>query len=82
MAFNREFFDYQCFKHGVTRGKVAANALGVTYPTFLRKITGDSEWKLSEVESLVDYFGLSEDERDKMFGLGDKCSFSVTSDLP
>ena len=81
MAFNREFFDYQCFKHGVTRGQVAA-ALGVTYPTFLRKIDNMSEWKISEMESLVKLFGLSEMERNTMFGLGDKCSFSITSDLP
>lgn len=82
MAFNVEFLDYQCFKHRVTRGQVATKALGITYPTFLRKVTGESEWKLGEVESLVDYFGLSDEERDKMFGLGEQCSFSITNDLP
>lgn len=81
MAFNREFFDYQCFKHGKTRGQVA-DALGVTYPTFLRKIDNMSEWKISEMESLVKLFDLSEIDRNRMFGLGDKCSFSITSDLP
>ena len=81
MAFNREFFDYQCFKHGKTRGQVAA-ALGVTYPTFLRKIDNMSEWKISEMESLVKLFGLSDMDRDRMFGLGDKCDFSITNSLP
>ena len=81
MAFNREFFDYQCFKHGKTRGQVAA-ALGVTYPTFLRKIDNVSEWKVSEMESLVKLFGLSETDRNRMFGLGDQCNFSITNSLP
>lgn len=81
MAFNREFFDYQCFKHGKTRGQVAA-ALGVTYPTFLRKIDNMSEWKVSEMESLVKIFGLNEMDRNRMFGLGDQCNFSITNSLP
>lgn len=81
MAFNREFFDYQCFKHGKTRGQVAA-ALGVTYPTFLRKIDNMSEWKIGEMESLVKLFGLSEIDRNRMFCLGDQCNFSITNDLP
>ena len=81
MAFNREFFDYQCFKHGKTRGQVAA-ALGVTYPTFLRKIDNMSEWKVSEMESLVKLFGLIEMDRNRMFGLGDQCDFSITNSLP
>lgn len=81
MAFNREFFDYQCFKHGKTRGQVAA-ALGVTYPTFLRKIDNMSEWKVCEMESLVKLFGLSEMDRNRMFGLGDQCDFSITNSLP
>ena len=81
MAFNREFFDYECFKHGKTRGQVAA-VLRVTYPTFLRKIDNMSDWKVGEMESLVKLFSLSEEERNKMFGLGDKCSFSITKDLP
>lgn len=81
MAFNREFFDYQCFKHGKTRGQVAA-ALGVTYPTFLRKIDNMSEWKVSEMESLVKLFSLSEMDRNRMFGLGDQCDFSITNELP
>ena len=81
MAFNREFFDYQCFKHGKTRGQVAA-ALGVTYPTFLRKIDNMSEWKVSEMESLVKLIGLSETDRNRMFGLGDQCNFSITNELP
>ena len=81
MAFNREFFDYQCFKHGKTRCQVAA-ALGVTYPTFLRKIDNMSEWKVSEMESLVKLFGLSETDRNRMFGLGDQCNFSITNELP
>ena len=81
MAFNREFFDYQCFKHGKTRGQVAA-ALGGTYPTFLRKIDNMSEWKVSEMESLVKLFGLSETDRNRMFGLGDQCNFSITNSLP
>lgn len=81
MAFNREFFDYQCFKHGKTRGQVAA-VLGMTYPTFLRKIDNMSEWKISEMESLVNLFGLSEIDRNRMFGLGDQCNFSITNSLP
>lgn len=81
MAFNREFFDYQCFKHGKTRGQVAA-ALGVTYPTFLRKIDNMSQWKIDEMESLVKLFGLSDIERNMMFGLGDQCDFSITNSLP
>lgn len=81
MAFNREFFDYQCFKHGKTRGQVAA-ALGVTYPTFLRKIDNMSEWKVSEMESLVKLFGLSEMDRNRMFGLGDQCNYTISNDLP
>ena len=81
MAFNREFFDYQCFKHGKTRGQVAA-VLGVTYPTFLRKIDNMSEWKVGEMESLVKLFGLSEMDRNRMFGLGDQCNYSITKDLP
>ena len=81
MAFNREFFDYQCFKHGKTRGQVAA-ALGVTYPTFLRKIDNMSEWKVCEMESLVKLFDLSEIDRNRMFGLGDQCDFSITNSLP
>lgn len=81
MAFNREFFDYQCFKHGKTRGQVAA-VLGVTYPTFLRKIDNMSEWKVSEMESLVRLFDLSETDRNRMFGLGDQCNYSITNDLP
>ena len=81
MAFNREFFDYECFKHSKTRGQVAA-ALGVTYPTFLRKVANETEWKVSEMECLVDIFGLSETERNRMFGLGDQCNYSITNDLP
>ena len=81
MAFNREFFDYQCFKHGKTRVQVAA-ALGVTYPTFLRKIDNMSQWKIDEMESLVKLFGLSEIDRNRMFGLGDQCDFSITNSLP
>lgn len=81
MAFNREFFDYQCFKHSKTRGQVAA-ALGVTYPTFLRKIDNTSQWKIDEMESLVKLFGLSEMDRNRMFGLGDQCDFSITNSLP
>lgn len=81
MAFNREFFDYQCFKHGKTRGQVAA-ALGVTYPTFLRKIDNMSQWKIDEMESLVKLFDLSDIDRNRMFGLGDQCDFSITSSLP
>lgn len=81
MAFNREFFDYQCFKHGKTRGQVAA-VLGVTYPTFLRKIDNMSQWKIDEMESLVKLFGLSEMDRNRMFGLGDQCNYSIINDLP
>ena len=81
MAFNREFFDYQCFKHGKTRGQVAA-ALGVTYPTFLRKIDNMSQWKIDEMESLVKLFDLSDIDRNRMFGLGDQCDFSITNSLP
>lgn len=81
MAFNREFFDYQCFKHGKTRSQVAAS-LGVTYPTFLRKIGNMSQWKIDEMESLVKLFGLSEMDRNRMFGLGGQCNYSITNDLP
>lgn len=81
MAFNREFFDYQCFKHGKTRGQVAA-VLGVTYPTFLKKIIGESEWKISEMEKLADFLELNDLARDRMFGLGEQCNYSITKDLP
>ena len=81
MAFNREFFDYQCFKRGVTRGQVS-DALGVTYPTFLRKISGDSEWKIGEMEKLADFLELNDLARDRMFGLGEQCNYSITKDLP
>ena len=81
MAFNRESCDYQCFKNGKTRGEVAA-VLGVTYPTFLRKIDNMSQWKIDEMESLVKLFDLSDIDRNRMFGLGDQCDFSITNSLP
>ena len=81
MAFNREFFDYQCFKHGKTRGQVAA-VPGVTYPTFLRKIDNMSQWKIDEMESLVTLFDLSDIDTNRMFGLGGQCDFSITNSLP
>lgn len=81
MAFNIEFFNYQCFKKGVSRTKVAAD-LGMSYPTFLKKINDESDWKLSEMERVAKYFGLNDLARDQLFGLGDQCDFSITNSLP
>lgn len=81
MAFNKEFFQYRCFKKGVPRTKAAAD-LGMSYPTFLKKINGESDWKLSEIEQVAKYFELNDIDRDRMFGLGDQCDFSITNSLP
>ena len=41
-----------------------------------------SQWKIDEMESLVKLFDLSEIDRNRMFGLGDQCNYTISNDLP
>ncbi len=44
-----------------------ARKLGITYQGFLKKLNGDTEFKISEVQALRSLLDLTDDEVDKIF---------------
>ena len=51
---------------GLKLGKIAEK-MGVSRQTFALKLNGESEFKVSEIETLVDTLNLSTEQRDKIF---------------
>lgn len=44
-----------------------ANAVGITREAFYKKLSGEFEFKLSEMNALVEDLRLTKEERDKIF---------------
>lgn len=53
-------------KRGI-KYKNIAEQLGITPNSFSRKVNGESELKLSEVEKLIQILGLNESEKKQIF---------------
>ena len=51
---------------GLNRTAIAA-ALNMSMPTFYNRLSGESEFKASEIRWLTEVLNLSNDERDKIF---------------
>lgn len=47
--------------------KHVATQIGISYYGFLKKINNDTEFKVSEIQTLCDLLHLSNEEREKIF---------------